>query len=86
MEINGMKEYGSFKKNMLEIVKVYSEEYMGQDVIHIRSFKNDQDGKLKPTRKGISFTPEKLKQLIPIIWKAQCDLEKMQSISAEQSK
>lgn len=39
-------------------------EFKGKNYIHIREYYRAADGKLAPTKKGLSFTPDQMKSLI----------------------
>lgn len=51
-------------KNGNSIIKVSKQTYNGKDYIDIRKMYQDENEEWKPTKKGISFNPELLKEII----------------------
>lgn len=39
-------------------IGIYMEEYKGKQYLHVRKQYRNDDGELKPTRKGITLSPE----------------------------
>ena len=54
------------QKNRREVIRVSSSEYEGHDLIDLRVWYDD-DGEMKPTKKGITFNPSKAKDVIEAI-------------------
>ena len=54
------------QKNSREVIRVSSSEYEGHDLIDVRVWYDD-DGEMKPTKKGITFNPSKAKDVIEAI-------------------
>jgi hypothetical protein len=54
------------QKNSREVIRVSASEYEGHDLIDLRVWYDD-DGDMKPTKKGIAFNPSKAKEVIEAI-------------------
>ena len=54
------------QKNSREVIRVSASEYEGHDLIDLRVWYDD-DGEMKPTKKGITFNPSKAKDVIEAI-------------------
>jgi hypothetical protein len=52
------------EKNSRESIVVSETEYKGNKYVDVRVFYKDTDGSLKPTRKGVSFRPEQVGELV----------------------
>ncbi|MCB0279682.1 MAG: transcriptional coactivator p15/PC4 family protein [Calditrichaeota bacterium] len=46
------------EKNSTEVIRFSRTEFRGKPLIDIRVFYQDDDGEYKPTKKGITFSPE----------------------------
>ena len=55
------------QKNRREVIRVSASEYEGHDLIDLRVWYADDDGDMKPTKKGIAFNPTKAKEVIEAI-------------------
>jgi hypothetical protein len=54
----------SFEKNSMEEVRVSLTEFKGKDLIDLRVYYQPEDGEEKrPTKKGITISPEKFPEL-----------------------
>ena len=51
------------QKNSREVIRVSASEYEGHDLIDLRVWYDD-DGDVKPTKKGIAFNPSVTKELV----------------------
>jgi hypothetical protein len=60
---------GRIPKNARETILVSLDKFKGVDLLDVRVFFED-DGDLKPTRKGIALKVEKLPELIEVLTKA----------------
>ena len=56
------------QKNSREVIRVSASEYEGHNFIDLRIW-YDNDGEMKPTKKGISFNPSKAEEVIEGILK-----------------
>lgn len=56
------------QKNIREVIRVSASEYEGHNFIDLRIWYDD-DGEMKPTKKGISFNPSKAEEVIEGILK-----------------
>ena len=54
------------QKNSREVIRVSASEYEGHNFIDLRIWYDD-DGEMKPTKKGITFNPSKAKDVIEAI-------------------
>ncbi len=48
------------EKNAREKIRISLTEFKGYDLVDLRVHYEDEEGNLKPTKKGISFKPEML--------------------------
>jgi len=48
-----------FTRNTRERIRLELSEYQGNHYVDIRTYYEDEDGEYKPTKKGITFKPEK---------------------------
>jgi hypothetical protein len=62
---------GEMPKNSTEKVRVSIEEYKGYSFIDVRVLYEDDAGEWKPTKKGITVSPEKADNLIELIKSAK---------------
>ena len=53
------------QKNSREVIRVSASEYEGHDLIDLRVWYDD-DGEMKPTKKGISFNHGVAKEVIEV--------------------
>lgn len=67
----------SFEKNSMEEVRVSLTEFKGKDLIDIRVYYQPEDGEEKrPTKKGITISPEKFPELKKAILALEKALQK----------
>lgn len=48
---------------------IYKQEFKGKEYIHIREYYATEDGEMAPTKKGTTFLPEQLDDLIAALEK-----------------
>jgi len=58
------KQIYEFRKNDLETVKILTDNYMGTDVLNIRTFVVNQSGEDVPTKKGLTLALDLLPELL----------------------
>jgi hypothetical protein len=58
---------GEIQKNSTERIRVSRRSYEGHEFIDIRIFFEDDTGEWKPTKKGITIAPDKVKKLVDIL-------------------
>ena len=51
------------QKNSREVIRISESEYEGHKFVDLRVWYND-NGEMKPTKKGISFNPSKAKDVV----------------------
>ena len=51
------------QKNSREVLRISESEYEGHKFVDLRVWYND-NGEMKPTKKGISFNPSKAKEVV----------------------
>ena len=51
------------QKNSREVIRISESEYEGHKFVDLRVWYND-NGEMKPTKKGISFNPSKAKEVV----------------------
>jgi hypothetical protein len=61
---------GSIEKQNGEI-RVHLEEFRGKTLLHIRYYFQDKNGELMPTKKGVTFTPDQLDNLLNLVTEAK---------------
>jgi len=64
-----MQEIGHFQKNAREVVKATLGEYKGRKIVDIRAYYQDTDNNLKPTKKGLTISQEKIEDLANLVQK-----------------
>jgi len=85
METENRKLIGEFYKNSQEIVRVYSYQWNGKDLIDARVWvlKDAADpGSAQPTKKGLCIRPDTLPELIDILQKAERAFNRNGEVSA----
>ncbi len=65
--------FGSINKKNGEI-RVNLEEFKGKTLLHIRYFVQMKDGELIPTKKGVTFTPDQIDNLLNLVTEAKASL------------
>jgi hypothetical protein len=67
----------SFEKNSMEEVRVSLTEFKGKELIDVRVYYQPEDGEEKrPTKKGITISPEKFPELKKAILALEKALQK----------
>tara|TARA_R110000796_G_scaffold142154_7_gene258626 strand:- start:349 stop:597 length:249 start_codon:yes stop_codon:yes gene_type:complete len=59
-----MSEIIEIKKNKTNYVQIEAREYEGNPYVDVREFFDDKEGNRLPTKKGITFTPKVLDEVI----------------------
>ena len=59
-----MEQIIEIKKNKSNYVQIELREYEGHKYVDLREFYDDKDGKRLKTKKGITFSPTVLEQVI----------------------
>ena len=59
-----MEQIIEIKKNKSNYVQIELREYEGHQYVDVREFYDDKDGKRLPTKKGITFSPKVLEEVI----------------------
>ena len=59
-----MEQIIEIKKNKTNYVQIELREYEGHEYVDVREFYDSQDGKRLPTKKGITFSPKVLEEVI----------------------
>ena len=62
---------GEIQKNSTEKIKVTLSEYKGYEFIDVRVYYEDDSGEWRPTKKGIAIAPDKVKELMDLLTRAQ---------------
>ena len=63
-----------FKKNNRDYIVFSEQSYQGREYIDIRSYYTDSNGAMKPTKKGITFNPSKLREFIACLSRLEQNL------------
>lgn len=67
---------GQVERNQTEVIRVSAEEFKGRSYVDVRIYFEDSEGEWKPTKKGVTISPDKLEQVIELLREAQ---EKLKS-------
>ena len=59
-----MNQIIEIKKNKTNYVQIELREYEGNPYVDVREFFDAEDGKRLPTKKGITFSPKVLEQVM----------------------
>lgn len=59
-----MEQIIEIKKNKTNYVQIELREYEGHKYVDVREFYDDKEGRRLPTKKGITFSPTVLEQVI----------------------
>jgi hypothetical protein len=62
---------GEIERNETEVVRVSAEEYKGRKYVDIRIYFANDAGEWKPTKKGVTVSPEKMDEFMDLIRKAK---------------
>ena len=71
-----MSQIVEIKKNKTNYVQIELREYEGHPYVDVREFYDAEDGKRLPTKKGITFSPKVLEQVIEGLVQVQNYLDK----------
>jgi hypothetical protein len=52
------------EKRDTEIIRISLKEYKGHDYVDIRQYYKSDDGEFLPTKKGVTFNPELIDEII----------------------
>jgi hypothetical protein len=63
------------EKNSTEVIRFYKSQFKGKDLMNIRVFYQDDDGEYKPTKKGISISPEIFEEFCEGVEKLKDEME-----------
>lgn len=67
---------GEIERNATERLRVSQESYKGKDYLDIRIYYQDDAGEWKPTKKGVTVSPDRFEEFAQIIQKAAEELKK----------
>jgi hypothetical protein len=67
---------GEIERNATERVRISTESYKGRDYLDVRIYYQDNNGEWKPTKKGVTISPEKIDELSELVKKASEELKK----------
>jgi|TARA_B100001093_G_scaffold518973_1_gene605826 hypothetical protein len=71
-----MSKIVEIKKNKTNYVQIELREYEGNPYVDVREFFDSEDGKRLPTKKGITFSPNVLEQVISGLSQIKNNIEK----------
>jgi Transcriptional Coactivator p15 (PC4) len=66
--------YVEWNRNDGDVTRLIRQEYNGHDLLHLRIFYFDKDGKLKPTAKGVTIPHDQIAPLRKALRKAKKEL------------
>ena len=75
-----------FAKNASEEIQTSYNQFNGNDLLDIRVFYEDESGKYKPSRKGISVNVSQFLQLEEALRKAKAFFEKKELLEKDAAK
>lgn len=64
---------GEIQKNATEVIRVSRESFKNRDYLDIRIYFQNDEGEWKPTKKGVTLSPEKIDELIDILKSAKIE-------------
>jgi hypothetical protein len=62
---------GKVERNETEVIRISNEEFKGRSYVDVRIYFADNEGEWKPTKKGITISPDKVEQVIELLREAQ---------------
>lgn len=62
---------GDIERSETEVLRVSAEEYKGRKYLDIRIYFENDQGEWKPTKKGVTVSPDKVQEFIELIRKAE---------------
>jgi len=62
---------GEIQKTGTDKIIVTVKEFKGKTYVDVRTFFENDDGEMVPTKKGVSLTPDNLDQLIRLLTEAK---------------
>jgi hypothetical protein len=66
---------GDIQRNETEVLRVSAAEFKGRKYVDVRIYFEGDDGEWKPTKKGVTVSPDKLQAFIELLQKASASLE-----------
>jgi hypothetical protein len=72
--MEGAMVIGEIQKTGSDRIIVTVKEFKGKTYVDVRTFFENDDGEMVPTKKGVSLTPENLDELIRILGEAKKEL------------
>ena len=70
---NSEKKYFDIHKRHDLIIRISEKEYLGNHYFDIRQYYSNDCGEFKPTKKGVTFSPDLLEEVINGLKKLQCN-------------
>lgn len=71
-----MSQIIEIKKNKTNYVQIELREYEGHPYVDVREFYDDEDGRRLPTKKGITFSPKVLDEVVDGLVQLQNEIKK----------
>lgn len=62
---------GQVERNQTEVIRISTEEFKGRSYVDVRIYFEGTEGEWKPTKKGVTISPDKLEQVIELLREAQ---------------
>lgn len=66
--------YHEWNRSRGEVTRLVRQEFNGHDLLHLRNFYLDKDGKLKPTAQGVTIPHEQIAPLRKALRKVEQEL------------
>jgi hypothetical protein len=66
--------YHEWNRSRGEVTRLVRQEFNGHDLLHLRNFYLDKDGKLKPTAQGVTIPHDQIAPLRKALRKAEQEL------------
>ena len=71
-----MSQIIEIKKNKTNYVQIELREYEGHPYVDVREFYDDEEGRRLPTKKGITFSPKVLDEVVDGLVQLQNEIKK----------
>tara|TARA_Y100000389_G_C17437452_1_gene506409 strand:+ start:1520 stop:1765 length:246 start_codon:yes stop_codon:yes gene_type:complete len=78
-----MSEIIEIQKNKTNFVQIEAREYEGNPYVDVREFFDNKEGNRLPTKKGITFTPKVLDEVIEGLSKLRDKINGVESVDDE---
>ena len=67
---------GEIERNPTERLRISLENFKGRDYVDLRIYYQDDAGEWRPTKKGVTLSPEKVDEAMEILQKVKDEISK----------